>query len=72
MSDTPHNTDAKVYPPAKGAFLSMTDMLAYFEKMGAMRVSDLHIKIGTQPPTASTATSSASKAEPSRNPLRKP
>jgi twitching motility protein PilT len=27
----------------------MNDMLAYFEKMGAMRVSDLHIKIGTQP-----------------------
>ncbi len=29
--------------------LSITDMLAYFEKMGAMRVSDLHIKIGTPP-----------------------
>ena len=44
-----YDIDAKVYPAGEGAFLSMTDMLAYFEKMGAMRVSDLHIKIGTQP-----------------------
>jgi len=47
--DSSYNIDAKVYPAGEGAFLSMTDMLAYFEKMGAMRVSDLHIKIGTQP-----------------------
>jgi twitching motility protein PilT len=47
--DSSHHVDAKVYPAGEGAFLSMTDMLAYFEKMGAMRVSDLHIKIGTQP-----------------------
>lgn len=44
-----YSFDEKVYPAGDGAFLSMTDMLAYFEKMGAMRVSDLHIKIGTQP-----------------------
>ena len=44
-----YHIDDKVYPAGDGAFLSMTDMLAYFEKMGAMRVSDLHIKIGTQP-----------------------
>ena len=44
-----NSPDAKVYPAGEGAFLSITDMLAYFEKMGAMRVSDLHIKIGTQP-----------------------
>ncbi|MEN8126786.1 MAG: PilT/PilU family type 4a pilus ATPase [Planctomycetota bacterium] len=48
MEQTYH-IDEKVYPAGDGAFLSMTDMLAYFEKMGAMRVSDLHIKIGTQP-----------------------
>ena len=47
--DSIHNVDAKVYPAGEGAFLSMIDMLAYFEKMGAMRVSDLHIKIGSQP-----------------------
>ena len=44
-----YNIDDKVYPAGDGAFLSMNDMLAYFERMGAMRVSDLHIKIGTQP-----------------------
>ncbi len=44
-----YNIDEKIYPAGEGAHLSMTDMLAYFEKMGAMRVSDLHIKIGTQP-----------------------
>ena len=44
-----YSIDEKIYPAADGAQLSMTDMLAYFEKMGAMRVSDLHIKIGTQP-----------------------
>ncbi|MHC4288271.1 MAG: type IV pilus twitching motility protein PilT [Planctomycetota bacterium] len=41
--------DDKIYPAGDGSHLSMTDMLAYFERMGAMRVSDLHIKIGTQP-----------------------
>jgi twitching motility protein PilT len=44
-----HKIDEKVYPAGDGAFLSMNDMLAYFEKMGAMRVSDLHIKVGTPP-----------------------
>lgn len=29
--------------------LSIYDLLAYFEKRGAMRVSDLHIKVGTPP-----------------------
>lgn len=47
--EQPLLADAKIYPAGEGAFLSITDMLAYFEKMGAMRVSDLHIKIGTQP-----------------------
>lgn len=44
-----YNIDDKIYPAGEGAHLSINDMLAYFEKMGAMRVSDLHIKIGTQP-----------------------
>lgn len=44
-----YSKDEKVYPAGEGAFLSITDMLAYFEKMGTMRVSDLHIKVGTQP-----------------------
>ena len=44
-----YSVEAKVFPAGEGAMLSMNDMLAYFEKQGAMRVSDLHIKIGTQP-----------------------
>jgi twitching motility protein PilT len=46
-----HNiqADEKVYPAGEGALLSISDMLAYFEKMGAMRVSDLHIKVGASP-----------------------
>lgn len=47
--DTNYTPDSKIYPAGEGAFLSISDMLAYFEKMGAMRVSDLHIKCGTQP-----------------------
>jgi len=44
-----YSVDSKIYPGASGKMSSMTDMLAYFEKHGAMRVSDLHIKIGAQP-----------------------
>jgi len=40
---------AKVYLTAEGTKLSILDMLAYFEKHGAMRISDLHIKIGVPP-----------------------
>ena len=39
----------KVYPTENMGMLSMQDLLAYFEKRGAMRVSDLHIKVGTTP-----------------------
>jgi twitching motility protein PilT len=39
----------KVYITAAGELLDIHDMLTYFEKQGVMRVSDLHIKIGTQP-----------------------
>jgi len=39
----------KVYPTKDGNKMSLMDMLAYFEKRGAMRVSDLHIKVGVPP-----------------------
>ncbi len=48
-SSLERSIDTKIYPAAEGAKLSMTDMLTYFEKHGVMRVSDLHIKIGTVP-----------------------
>ncbi|MBN1124937.1 MAG: PilT/PilU family type 4a pilus ATPase [Sedimentisphaerales bacterium] len=47
--ESKYSVDAKVYPAGGGVKLSMTDMMAYFEKQGAMRVSDLHIKIGAVP-----------------------
>ena len=40
---------AKVYLTEEGIKFSILDMLNYFEKYGAMRISDLHIKIGVQP-----------------------
>ena len=40
---------AKVYPTENLGQLSIRDMLAYFEQYGAMRVSDLHIKVGSPP-----------------------
>jgi twitching motility protein PilT len=40
---------AKAYPTENMGALSVYDLLAYFEKKGAMRVSDLHIKVGTPP-----------------------
>jgi len=40
---------AKVYPTTEQGNLSILDMLDYFEKHGAMRVSDLHIKVGAPP-----------------------
>ena len=44
-----YQIDTKVYPAGDDVKLSMADMLEYFEKEGAMRVSDLHLKIGTPP-----------------------
>ena len=44
-----HSVTAKVYPTENMGLLSIQDMLAYFEKRGAMRVSDLHIKVGAPP-----------------------
>jgi twitching motility protein PilT len=40
---------AKVYPTADLNKFSILDMLNYFEEQGAMRVSDLHIKVGAPP-----------------------
>ncbi|MFA5238420.1 MAG: PilT/PilU family type 4a pilus ATPase [Phycisphaerae bacterium] len=40
---------AKVYSTENFGKWSILDMLAYFEEKGAMRVSDLHIKIGVPP-----------------------
>lgn len=44
-----HSVSAKVYQTAELGKLSILDMLTYFEKRGAMRVSDLHIKVGAPP-----------------------
>lgn len=48
MAESYQNT-AKVYLTENLGELSIQDMLAYFEEKGAMRVSDLHIKIGAPP-----------------------
>ncbi len=39
----------KVYPAAEHGSLSLADMLDYFQKRGALRVSDLHLKVGAPP-----------------------
>jgi twitching motility protein PilT len=39
----------KAYPTENMGPLSIYDLLEYFVKKGAMRVSDLHIKVGTPP-----------------------
>ena len=39
----------KAYTAENMGTLSIHDLLTYFEKNGAMRVSDLHIKVGTPP-----------------------
>jgi twitching motility protein PilT len=44
-----YTVSAKVYPTAEQGKLSIMNMLEYFEKHGALRVSDLHIKVGTPP-----------------------
>ena len=40
---------AKVYPTENLGIMSILDMLNYFVVRGAMRVSDLHIKVGAAP-----------------------
>jgi twitching motility protein PilT len=44
-----YSASARVYPTAERGKLSILDMLEYFVKHGAMRVSDLHIKVGAPP-----------------------
>jgi len=44
-----YDTTTKVYSTENLGKLSIQDMLAYFEEKGAMRVSDLHIKVGAPP-----------------------
>ena len=42
-------TQKSVYPSENMGQLSIHDMLTYFEEMGTMRVSDLHLKVGAPP-----------------------
>lgn len=44
-----YSASEKVYETDAMGQLSILDMLKYFEEKGAMRVSDLHIKIGAPP-----------------------
>jgi len=44
-----YSASAKVYQTAELGKLSILDLLNYFEKRGAMRVSDLHIKVDAPP-----------------------
>ncbi len=44
-----YSASAKVYSAAGLGDFSILDMLHYFEEHGAMRVSDLHIKVGAPP-----------------------
>ncbi len=43
------SVDEKVYATENMGMFSIKDILAYFEQHGAMRVSDLHIKVGAPP-----------------------
>ncbi|MCP4261100.1 MAG: PilT/PilU family type 4a pilus ATPase [Planctomycetes bacterium] len=44
-----YSVEKKVYETTELGKLSIMDMLKYFEKRGAMRVSDLHIKVDAPP-----------------------
>jgi twitching motility protein PilT len=44
-----YSETAKVYSTQNLGLFSIRDMLDYFEQHGAMRVSDLHIKVGAPP-----------------------
>ena len=44
-----YSASAKVYDAGELGEFSLLDLLAYFQEHGAMRVSDLHIKVGTPP-----------------------
>lgn len=49
MEQQEYPPSAKVYPTESLGKYSILDMLKYFEEHGAMRVSDLHIKVGAPP-----------------------
>jgi len=44
-----YSASAKVYSAAGLGEFSLLDLLAYFQERGAMRVSDLHLKVGAPP-----------------------
>lgn len=44
-----HEVNKNVYPSEDMGQLSIQDMLTYFENMGTMRISDLHLKVGAPP-----------------------
>ncbi len=44
-----YSASAKAYPTSEFGNFSILDMLAYFEVHGAMRVSDLHLKVNAPP-----------------------
>src|SRR4030042_6652973 len=46
---TEYSSSAKVYTAADLGDFSILDLLAYFQEHGAMRVSDLHLKVGAPP-----------------------
>ena len=48
MAETP-SLDTKLYDAGDGRVLSMADLLEHFAVEGALRVSDLHLKVGSPP-----------------------
>ena len=44
-----HEVTKSIYQTEDMGQLSIHDMLTYFEQMGTMRVSDLHLKVGAPP-----------------------
>ena len=49
MTTQEYSPSVKVYPTENLGKYSILDMLQYFEEHGALRVSDLHIKVGAPP-----------------------
>lgn len=49
MAQQEYSPSAKVYPTENLGKYSILDMLKYFEEHGALRVSDLHIKVNAPP-----------------------
>lgn len=49
LSNSKLNLDTPAYVVGPDRKLSILDLLDYFQQMGSMRVSDLHIKVGSPP-----------------------